>query len=90
MLTASDVAHLAPLRLVDGERNGECQAYVTVSQHTQHFLRQTTFCDTSRALKEFLWIEFLKLEESKKKNTPEVKALMQSSSAQGDCQLAQC
>lgn len=54
MLTASDVAHLAPLRLVDGERNGECQAYVTVSQHTQHFLRQTTFCDTSRALKEFL------------------------------------
>lgn len=53
MLTASDVAHFAPLRLVDGERNGECQAYVTVSQHTQLFL-QTTFCDTLRALKEFL------------------------------------
>lgn len=31
MLTASDVAHFAPLRLFDGEHNSECQAYMTLS-----------------------------------------------------------
>lgn len=39
MLTAYDVAPFAPLRLVNGERNGECQVYVTVSQQ-----RRRIFC----------------------------------------------
>lgn len=62
MLTASDVAHFAPLRLV----HGGCQACMTVSQQRRSIIRVKILPQTF-----FYVLKFPKLEESRKKNPPE-------------------
>lgn len=84
MLTDSDVAHFAPLRLI----GGECQAYMTVSQQTGSIVCVKILFKTLSNI--FSCIKFLKLEETKKKNPLEIPSLFKPSSAHGDCQLAQC